>query len=364
MSIDANFSANTGVLTVSGDNGSNAITTDRDVAGNIFVNGGSTSIVGDQPTVTNTTQIVESGGDGNDTISLDNARLPSAQLSGGNGNDVLTGGAGNDELFGGNGNDTLNGGDGNDTLFGGNGNDTVVGGKGADTAFLGNGNDTFIWNPGDGDDVVNGQNGFDTMDFRGANKGESIVISADGDGALFARSGGNMTLNSVERIQFEAQGQHSDNITIGDLAGTGVEQVALDLGAGVAGGSDGQADRVTINGSNEYGITIADNNGVVTVSGFAATTVISNFEIDLDQLVINGQSIAVADNQTISISGGNGNYPVANYPGDQGSRSADLALLHQFMASSFVMAGAGDGEMQVADAQSTTQQPLLTHPQS
>src|SRR5262245_37968153 len=148
---------------------------------------------------TNTNEIDVSGGNGDDTISLDNVApqaLPPAHLFGGNGNDSLTGGGGND------------------TLDGGAGDDTVVGGKGADIASLGAGNDTFIWNPGDGNDVVEGGSGFDTLDFRGANRdlggniAENIVISANGSGrAEFIRQNGNIDLNGVERIQFEAQGQ-------------------------------------------------------------------------------------------------------------------------------------------------------------
>ena len=234
MAIKASFNPATGVLAETGDNLGNTITTSRNAAGQILVNGGAVSIDGGQPTVANTTEIVVSGGNGDDTISLDNAALPPAQLFGGNGNDVLTGGSGADQLFGGNGNDTLNGGDGNDILDGGDGDDTVVGGKGTDTAFLGAGNDTFIWNPGDGNDVVEGGSGFDTLDFRGANISENIVISANGSGAMFTRANGNIDLNGVERIQFEAQGQHADNITINDLTGTDVKQVAIDLGAGTA----------------------------------------------------------------------------------------------------------------------------------
>ena len=159
-----------------------------------------------------------------------------AIFNGGNGNDTLNGGAGNDTLNGGNGNDTLNGGAGDDTLNGGNGNDTVVGGKGTDTAFLGAGNDMFIWNPGDGNDTVDGGSGFDTLDFRRQpiNGGETFSIEANGSGATFNRADGTIDLTSVERIQFEAQGRHADNITINDLTGTGVKQVAIDLGAGAA----------------------------------------------------------------------------------------------------------------------------------
>ena len=157
-----------------------------------------------------------------------------AIFNGGNGNNTLNGTDGNDTLNGGNGNDTLNGGAGDDILNGGNGDDTVVGGKGTDTAFLGAGNDVFVWNPGDGNDTVDGGSGFDTLDFRGKTAGETFSIEANGSGATFNRANGTIDLTSVERIQFEAQGENADNITINDLTGTGVKQVAIDLGAGDA----------------------------------------------------------------------------------------------------------------------------------
>src|SRR6516165_8616680 len=108
MAIKANFTA--GLLSVTGRNGDDTITVNRDAAGQILINGGATSVQGDQPTLANTTEIEVFGGNGNDTISLDNIvppagqALPPALLFGGNGNDSITGGAGNDTLFGGNGN--------------------------------------------------------------------------------------------------------------------------------------------------------------------------------------------------------------------------------------------------------------------
>jgi hypothetical protein len=282
------------------------------------------------------------GGNGNDTISLDNVAppagqaLPTAHLSGGNGDDKLTGGAGND------------------TLDGGAGDDTVVGGKGTDTAFLGAGNDTFIWNPGDGNDVVEGGRGFDTLDFLGAdrdlgnNLAETIVISANGSGgADFIRQGGNIDLNGVERIQFEAQGQHVENITINDLSGTDVKEVAIDLGA------DTSADTVSIK-TNGQAFTVTDNNGVVTVSGpgLASTVTISNFDVeDGDHLVIDGQTVpAASSNNTVDTS-----------TTSDSSHAANPALLGQHMASSFVTAGDGHGATPVAD-QPPAQQPLLAQP--
>jgi len=171
MAIKAKFTA--GVLSVTGGSGDDAIAITRDAAGQILINGGAISAQSaqeGQPTLTNANRIVVVGGNGNDTISLDNIAPPAGQAL-----PPAT-------LFGGNGNDMLTGGGGNDMLFGGNGDDTVIGGKGSDTAFLGNGNDTFIWNPGDGNDIVDGGRGFDTLDFRGKNGGETITISGNGSG--------------------------------------------------------------------------------------------------------------------------------------------------------------------------------------
>ncbi|MFM6045754.1 MAG: hypothetical protein ACKPCC_24665, partial [Dolichospermum sp.] len=71
-------------------------------------------------------------------------------IYGGDGNDNISGGAGNDNLFGEEGNDTLNGEAGNDELYGGNGNDVVNGDAGDDVLYSDAGNDT-----------LNGGTGFD-----------------------------------------------------------------------------------------------------------------------------------------------------------------------------------------------------------
>jgi Ca2+-binding RTX toxin-like protein len=93
--------------------------------------------------------VIASGGNGNDTLITGGGN---DKLYGGNGNDVLIGGAGNDSIWGGKGNDYLEGDDGNDRLYGekgddvldgGNGNDILRGGAGKDVLFGGNGNDQF-----------------------------------------------------------------------------------------------------------------------------------------------------------------------------------------------------------------------------
>jgi Ca2+-binding RTX toxin-like protein len=156
MAITANFSLTSGLLSVLGDTLDNSVTVGRDAAGQILINGGAISIAGGLSTVANTTVIEAFGQSGNDTLSLDetNGALPSAQLFGGDGNDVLTGGSGVDLLFGQAGNDTLNGKGGNDLLFGGDGNDVLVGSAGNDTLLGGAGDDILIG--GGGTDVLDG----------------------------------------------------------------------------------------------------------------------------------------------------------------------------------------------------------------
>jgi hypothetical protein len=100
---------------------------------------------------------------------------------------------------------------------------------------------------------------------------------------------------------------------------------------------------------------------VVTVSGLASTVTISNFETNLDQLVINGQSVTVANGQTVTVAAVNGNNPGGTASASDGSQAASLALLSQFIASSFVPAGDGQGGTPVADPHAS-QPPLLTQP--
>src|SRR5215468_10837958 len=102
MAITASFDPATGLLTEFGDTLDNVITTSRNAAGTILVNGGAVAVQGGTPTVANTALIQAFGQAGNDTITLDeaNGALPRAILFGGAGNDLLTGGSGADQLFG------------------------------------------------------------------------------------------------------------------------------------------------------------------------------------------------------------------------------------------------------------------------
>ena len=164
------------------------------------------------------------GGDGNDTISA--TTLPANVLS-----LVIDAGDGDDMILGSQGADIVQAGDGDDFVFGDNGDDQ---------AQLGEGDDTFQWNPGDGNDTVEGQDGFDTLLFNGANIAEEITITANGERTIFFRNIANVTmdLGQVESIRFKALGG-ADSIVVGDLSGTDVEEIGIDL----AGPGDGEPGR-------------------------------------------------------------------------------------------------------------------------
>jgi len=222
-------------LTVIGDNLNNTIEISRTASGNILINGGAVPITGGTPTVANTALISVFGQGGNDTISLNeaNGALPMANLFGGDGNDVLTGGSGNDQLFGQAGNDTLTGGAGNDLLFGGDGNDTLTGGAGNDQVFGQAGNDQMIWNPGDGTDLNEGGDGTDSVVVNGGNGDEQFTTTANGTRVRFDRINPapfSLDIGTTENLQVNMNGGN-DTFTAGNGLAALI-QISVDGGAG------------------------------------------------------------------------------------------------------------------------------------
>jgi Ca2+-binding RTX toxin-like protein len=192
-------------------------------------------------------------------------------------------------LDGGTGNDTLLGSQGGDIFFGGEGNDFLFGDNGNDTAFMGAGDDTFQWDPGDGNDTLEGQGGSDLMLFFGANAAENIDVVANGGRVLFLRNVASVTmdLDDVEAIEFRALGG-ADNIVVGDLSGTDVTKVGIDL-RGPNGGGDEGADNVTVNGTNGADVFgAAGDAGGVNVFGLHTAVDIFFAEVANDRLTLNG----------------------------------------------------------------------------
>ena len=191
---------------------------------------------------------------------------------------IIDTGAGDDVILGSQGADVLRSGEDNDFVFGDNGNDV---------AELGAGDDVFQWDPGDGNDTIEGQGGFDTLNFFGSNISENVDIVANGQRASFLRNIANvsMDLNDVEAINFRAL-NGTDNVVVGDLSGTDVTEVNIDL-RGPAGGPDGAADSVTVTatqGDDVFGVT--GDAGGVQVFGLQATTNVFFTDAD-DRLTIN-----------------------------------------------------------------------------
>jgi Ca2+-binding RTX toxin-like protein len=199
---------------------------------------------------------VDFGDDGTAEHSFDRATFSRINIFAGRGNDQVridqVNGAFVDEavtMYGGRGNDTLDGGDGAELFFGGRGRDAVDGNRGDDTGILGSGWDSFRWDPGDGSDTVEGQRGWDTLDFNGANVDEQMRLTPNGSRSLFLRTQGNirMDMDSVEKLDLTALAG-VDTITLDDMSGTDFRRAAVDL-QGPAGGPDGAADLVIVNGN-------------------------------------------------------------------------------------------------------------------
>ncbi|HEY6565628.1 MAG TPA: calcium-binding protein, partial [Pirellulaceae bacterium] len=193
---------------------------------------------------------------------------------------TVDGGAGEDTLLGSQGADVFHGGTGNDFMFGDNGNDL---------ALMGAGDDVFQWDPGDGNDTLEGQEGTDVMLFFGSNASENVDIFANGGRVNLFRNVANVTMdmNDVEQIEFRALGG-ADNIVIGDLIGTDLTRIALDL-RGANGGGDGEADTVTVNATQgDDTIGVAGDAGGVSVFGLQAMVDVFFQEQARDRMTLNG----------------------------------------------------------------------------
>jgi Ca2+-binding RTX toxin-like protein len=211
---------------------------------------------------------------------------------------------------------TINGGSGDDKLLGGAGSDLVVGGSGIDTALLGDGDDSFVWNPGDNSDVVEGQGGFDSLAFNGANINENIDISANGQRGRLFRDVANVTMdfNGVEAVALKALGG-VDNITVNDLTGTDIVSVATDLFASGGVSDDLSPDNVIVDATNGDDVVVVNGSGTdASVQGLAAQVTLTGAFNAQDRLTINaldGDDVVEATSLTadavqLTANGGNG----------------------------------------------------------
>lgn len=254
------------------------------------------------------------GSTGNDT--LDASRLSETiflfgahgddVLSGGAGNDTVHGGSGNDRLFGGAGNDWMVGFTGDDTLYGGAGNDTLIGWFGADVMDGGEGSDLYMVDAGDlltdtgttgydraqiyestgvalnlnnwsGIERVNGFSGNDTLDasqttvaiFLFGENGDDLLLGGSGNDTLNG-GGGNDLLRGGSGQDWMVGSTGNDTLYGGD----GTDFLHGSAGDNLLYGEDGN-DRLTGGTGND---TLFGGNGNDTLIGWTGADVMDGGE--------------------------------------------------------------------------------------
>jgi Ca2+-binding RTX toxin-like protein len=138
-------------------------------------------------------------------------------------------------LEGNEGADDLTGATAAETLRGGPGNDRARGNGGADRIELGDGDDVATFRLTDGADTITGDGGADRLAVPGTSADELVEVRATRVGPA--------SVAGVETVA-PAPGSGTDTVAVGDLTGSAVKTVAVDLG-----GLDSRLDTVSVAGT-------------------------------------------------------------------------------------------------------------------
>ncbi|MBC7306360.1 MAG: hypothetical protein H5T80_05415 [Dietzia sp.] len=176
------------------------------------------------------------GGGGADTVG---SAAGADQLFGDDGDDVVFGGDGDDVTHGNAGADTVSGDAGADRAYGGRGDDQVFGGADADMLFGDLGNDVLQGNAGQ--DTVNGSQGADTL--HGGQDGDVLFGGADAD-LLFGDLGNDVLQGNAGRDTADG-GQGADTLYGGQdedvlFGGADADLLLGDLGGDLLQGNAGR----------------------------------------------------------------------------------------------------------------------------
>ena len=161
------------------------------------------------------------GGDGNDTLTDAGTDFQATTMYGGAGNDSLTVTSGRGSLSGEEGDDTLTAQNLDaghfSFLFGGNGNDALIGGIGIDTLDGGSGLDTLTG--GAGDDLLRGGDDSDDLDGGEGNDrlmgggGNDTIDGGDGnDTVVFAEDFADLSIVQVGSTYYISNGTDVDTV--------------------------------------------------------------------------------------------------------------------------------------------------------
>ncbi len=292
-------------LTFSGSN--NDVTVNLATTGNQTVNSNLTL------NLTSTQVENVTGGNGNDAIT---GNTLNNSLSSGNGNDTLTGDAGNDTLAGGNGNDTLSGGAGNDSLTGNAGNDSLTGDSDNDTY-------AFNTNTALGTDTVTEASGggTDTLNFTGSNNAVTVNLATTGNQTVNSNLTLNLTSAQVENV---TGGNNGDTITGNTLnntlsGGNGNDTLNGASGNDALTGGAGNDTLIGGTGNDSFAFDTDSALGTDTVSestgggtdrlNFAGSNndLTVNLETTGNQIVNSNLTLNLTSAQVENITSGNGN---------------------------------------------------------
>jgi RTX calcium-binding nonapeptide repeat (4 copies) len=166
----------------------------------------------------------------------------------------------------------------------------VSGGRGSDTLRISSVNGSFT---GSERTVVDGGRGSDVLAIVGSRGSEALTVAAGrrrlrltswalSAGAAAVRP---VTAGSVEHLDVKP-GRGADAVTVGDLTGARVADVALELGS-VAGG-DGRPDTVVASGTAAGDALSAGGGATRVVGGLPWAFGAAHFEAGLDRLIVNG----------------------------------------------------------------------------
>ena len=248
----------------------------------------------------NVSKVVVNAAGGDDVVAVNTLRVPT-EIYGGPGNDTLRGGNADDFIHGGDGQDTIYGFTGNDELLGGAGDDLIFGAGGDDLIQGGSGNDELL---GQGDnDTLEGQGG---DDFISGGVGNDTLVGGSGADDLRGNSGDDSLTGSDSSADLYRGGTGFDTFTVhGEIGNGSADQVLDRFGMETFTGYSGPREpSIEIDGDT-ISVVGSDNRDVYSVTGFNSRT---QFHVKRFGSVMGTYDAADFDEVVFHLGGGNDHF--------------------------------------------------------